>query len=125
MGEEFVDYKGILEKAVNNVLGAFAASIVGMDGISLANFSKDETYEQSVFDAEIATILATGERALKDSQAGELREVILSTENNTIIARSIGKNYFVMIVLKGESRNVGIARLSVNKLVEEFTESLL
>jgi predicted regulator of Ras-like GTPase activity (Roadblock/LC7/MglB family) len=125
MGEEFVDYKGILEKAVNNVLGAFAASIVGMDGISLANFSKDETYDQSVFDAEVATILATGEKALKDTQAGGLREVILSTENNTIIARNIGKNYFVMIVLKGESRNVGIARLSVNKLAEEFAESLL
>jgi predicted regulator of Ras-like GTPase activity (Roadblock/LC7/MglB family) len=125
MGEGFVDYKGILEKTVSSVLGAFAASIVGMDGISLADFSKDESFDQGVFDAEIATILSTGEKAIKDTQAGDLKEIILSTSNNTIIAHTIGENYFVMMVLQGESQNIGIARLSVKKLAQEFAQSLL
>lgn len=125
MGEGFVDYKGILEKTVGGVLGAFAASIVGMDGIPLADFSKDESYDQTTFDAEIATILSTGERAIKDTQAGDLSEIILSTESNTIIAHTIGENYFVMIVLRGESQNIGMARLMVRKLAEEFAKTLL
>ncbi|TES92905.1 MAG: hypothetical protein E3J87_03650 [Candidatus Cloacimonadota bacterium] len=125
MGEGFVDYKGILEETVGSVLGAIAASIVGMDGIPLADFCKDESYDQTIFDAEIATILSTGARAIKDTQAGELKEIILTTESTTIIAHTIGENYFVMIVLKGESQNIGIARLSIRKLTQEFAKSLL
>ena len=125
MGEGFVDYKGILEKAVNNVLGATAASIVGIDGIPLADYSKDESYDQAVFDAEIATLLSAGEKAIKGTHTGDLREIILTTENTTIIAHAIGKNYFVMIVLIGESQNVGIARLSVRQLAQEFAKTLL
>ncbi|MBA7596336.1 roadblock/LC7 domain-containing protein [candidate division WOR-3 bacterium] len=125
MGEGFVDYKGILEKTVGSILGAFAASIVGMDGIPLADFSKEETFDQNVFDAEIATILSTGEKAIKDTQAGELKEIILTTDNTTIIAHTIGRNYFVMIVLSGESQNIGIARLSARKLAQEFEKTLL
>ncbi|MCK4233220.1 roadblock/LC7 domain-containing protein [candidate division WOR-3 bacterium] len=125
MGEGFIDYKGILEKTVSIVLGAFAASIVGMDGIPLADFSKDESFDQNIFDAEIATILSTGEKAIKDTQAGELKEIILTTDNNTIIAHTIGENYFVMIVLRGDSQNIGIARITIRKLVKEFSQSLL
>ncbi|OQX53232.1 MAG: hypothetical protein B5M53_07190 [Candidatus Cloacimonas sp. 4484_209] len=125
MGEGFVDYKAVLEKAVGTVLGAFAASIVGMDGIALADFSKDETHDQSMFDAEVASILSTGAKAIKDTQSGELKEMILSTDNHTIIAHTIGTDYFVMIVLRGESQNIGIARVSVRKLAEEFSKSLL
>ena len=43
MGENFVDYKGILEKAVNSVPGAFAGSIVGMDGKYLWILSRTPT----------------------------------------------------------------------------------
>jgi predicted regulator of Ras-like GTPase activity (Roadblock/LC7/MglB family) len=125
MGEGFVDYEGILEEAVSNVLGATAASIVGTDGIPLADYSKDESYDQAVFDAEIATLLSAGEKAIKGTHTGDLREIILTTENTTIIAHAIGRNYFVMIVLTGESQNVGIARLSVRQLAQEFAKTLL
>jgi predicted regulator of Ras-like GTPase activity (Roadblock/LC7/MglB family) len=125
MGEGFIDYRGILEKTIGNVLGAFAASIVGMDGIPLADFTKDESFDQGIFDAEIATILSTGEKAIKDTQTGELKEIILTTDSATVIAHTIGKSYFVMLVLRGESQNIGIARLTVRKLAQEFSESLL
>mgnify|MGYP001132521121 CR=1 FL=1 len=125
MGEGFVDYSEMLEKTVGSTLGASAASIVGMDGIPLADFNKDESFEQSVFDAEIATILSTGEKAIKDTQSGELKEVILSTDNVTIIACTIGKDYFVMIVLKGESQNIGMARLTIRKLSKELAKTLI
>ncbi len=125
MGEGFVDYKAMLEKTVGNVLGAFAASIVGVDGISLADFCKDESYDQTVFDAEIATIISTGGNAIRGTQAGELREIILTTDTTTIIVRTIGKDYFVMIVLRGESQNMGIARLSLKKVSSEIEETLL
>jgi len=125
MGEGFVDYREILEKSIGSVLGAFAASIVGMDGIPLADFTKDESFDQNVFDAEIATILSTGEKAIKDTQAGELKEILLTTDSTSIVVHTIGKNYFVMFVLKGESQNIGISRLTVKRIAEEFADSLL
>jgi len=125
MGEGFVDYKAILEKTVSNVFGAFAASIVGMDGIPLADFCKDESYDQTIFDAEIASIISMGGNAIKDTQAGELKEIILTTDTSTIVVHTIGKSYFVMIVLRGESQNMGIARLSLKKVTEEFAKTLL
>ena len=72
-----------------------------------------------------AVILSAGEKAIKGTHTGDLREIILTTENTTIIAHTIGKNYFVMIVLTGESQNIGIARLSVRQLAQEFAKTLL
>lgn len=127
-GEEeerpFLDYTSRLEETVRSVLGGFAASLVGVDGITLAGFSIEEGYDSSLADAHVASIIGVGDAISGDVDIGDMEELILTASKATIAVRTIGEGFYVCLVLKGPHQNLGLARVELRRLCQEFAKTL-
>lgn len=118
------DYASRLENAVERVLGGFAGSLVGLDGITLASYCAEENYDSSLVDAEIATLLGMGSRISGEMAVGGLEEIILSAESATVVARTVGEGFYVSLILNGPHQNLGLARVELRRLSREFVKTL-
>ncbi|MCH7761463.1 hypothetical protein IIA15_08730 [candidate division TA06 bacterium] len=56
---------------------------------------------------------------------GNLREMVITAEGSTLVAHMIGKEFYIFISLKGEEKNLGLARIELRRLAEEFGGALL
>lgn len=119
-----LDYGSRLENAVERVLGGFAGSLVGLDGITLASYCAEENYDSSLVDAEIATLLGMGSRISGEMAVGNLEEIILTAESATVVARTVGEGFYVSLILNGPHQNLGLARVELRRLSREFAKSL-
>jgi len=120
-----IDFALQLRNIVERVSGAVSASLVGMDGIALAGFSEDNTYDVALADAEFAELLAGMRKASHGMGVGNLAEMVITAEGSTLVARMIGTEFYIFITLKGEEKNLGLARIELRRLANEFAEFLL
>ena len=120
-----IDFSERLRETVERVSGAVAASVVGIDGIALAGYNEDNTYDIAVADAEFAGLLAGMRKASQGMGVGTLQEMVITAEGSTLVAHMIGTDYYIFISLKGEEKNLGLARIELRRLSEEFEGALL
>jgi len=112
-----------LNDVTGKVIGCIAAGVVGADGIPISEFKKLEELDISFASAELASIVADSKRILKDLQSGALEESITRSEELTLVTRNINEEYFVYLIMKGSLQNLGLARLELKRLGEEFKEA--
>lgn len=117
-------FNDVVEKSVANTPGALAALLMGLDGISLANYIKpDAEIEMEVVGVEYATLLSEIRKACDILESGDVREFTVTTENYVVIVRSVSKEYFLAMALTPEG-NVGkgrfVLRIQAPKVQQEL-----
>ncbi|RKZ00680.1 MAG: hypothetical protein DRQ10_03695 [Candidatus Hydrothermota bacterium] len=125
MFREDMSIKELLRTIVENVDGAVAAGIIGMDGISLGDYNTIENFDTTAADAEFAHMIRHARKALKfmSSVPDDVEEIILSTDQAVIITRVINKDFYTSIALRADG-NIGMARLLQKKLAEIVNKKL-
>lgn len=113
----------ILAHLIEQVDGAVAAAVAGMDGLLVEQYSLDET-ELSPVAAEVTNVLASGKSAMERGlDGGNLLELILTSERTTAYVRLLGSDLFCLIVL-AEGGNLGKARLYSEQAAEQLGKVL-
>lgn len=103
-------FNEIVENAVKNTPGALAGLLMGLDGISLANYVKPGSgFEMEVVGVEYATLLSEIRKACDILESGEVHEFTVSTDKIVIVVRSVSKDYFLAMALTPDG-NIGKAR---------------
>ena len=103
-------FNELVEKAVQNTPGALAALLMGLDGISLANYMKpDANVEMEVIGVEYATLLGEIRKACDILESGDVREFTVMTDKFVVIVRSVSSDYFLALAL-GPDGNIGKGR---------------
>jgi predicted regulator of Ras-like GTPase activity (Roadblock/LC7/MglB family) len=99
--------------------------ILGIDGIPIERqvANLDPLLDIDSVATEFTTLLRRSIRTAGDTGLGELREIILATDEMTFLLRPITSDYFLLLVV-GTGGNVGRARFELRKaqlaLEEEF-----
>lgn len=118
-------FRETLAQVVERTEGATGALIMGMDGIAVERFFREEGLEANmdVAAAEITSLIRNALRAGNNTGLGPLRELFSSFESIHIIARMLSTEYFVVVAL-GPDGNIGRARYELRKaelqLAREF-----
>ena len=118
-------FKETLKLIVEKTDGAVGAVIMGTDGLPVERFFSDEGSEANldVAAAEFTSLIRAAARSAKDLDLGEVRELVVSLENLTLLMRSLHKDYFVFLALRADG-NLGRGRYELRKaeltLAEEF-----
>ena len=113
----------ILTHLVEQVDGAVAAAVAGMDGLLVEQYSTDET-DLSAVAAEITNVLGSGRSAMaNDLGGGQLRELILGADERSGYVRLLANDLFCLIVLGAEG-NLGKARLYCERAAERLEQVL-
>jgi predicted regulator of Ras-like GTPase activity (Roadblock/LC7/MglB family) len=113
-----------LKKMVDNVDGGIAAVVMGLDGIPVETYVKqNDRVDVNTVAMEFSFILGQVRKAGDSLQVGSLEELSVKAQRLVLICRMISPQYFVAIVISAEG-NFGkaryMARMSAPSLAAEL-----
>ena len=106
-----MSFRENLEGICGRVDGAFAASVMGFDGIPIETVDPKAAVgvELQTLLVEYSSILGQVRQAADSLQMGKATEVSIRTERMVAVARMLTPEYFVVVAL-GPEGNAGRAR---------------
>ncbi len=119
-----MDFDQVLKESADKINGCIAVSLVGIDGIALATYTRGINSDLSLADAQLATLATTAENISKEIGAGEMAEIILITGKMTIVTGMVGDDFYIYYALSGKDQNVGLARYEIKRLAKDLLQYL-
>ena len=99
-----------LRKVVDNVDGGLAAVIMGLDGIPVETYVRqNDKVDVTTVAMEFSFILTQVRKAGESLQVGGLEELAVKAQRLTLVCRMLSPQYFVAIAMAPEG-NFGKAR---------------
>lgn len=99
-----------LRKVVDNVDGGIAAVVMGLDGIPVESYVRQQNAgDVNTIAMEFSFILGQVRKAGDSLQVGGLEELAVRAQRLVLVCRMISPTYFVAVVLSPEG-NFGKAR---------------
>ena len=118
-----MSFSDILKQVVNGTEGALGALVVGLDGISVEEFSVSSEIDLQSMTVEYSSLLKEIEKGSQTADMGSTKEVTVIADKAMIMLRRLNHEYFFVLVMKPEG-NFGkgrfLLRMSVPKLLKEF-----
>ena len=75
-------------------------------------------------DAELASTVSAAFRSSSGMETGRVRELVLTADGITAVARVVGSDFFVSLLLKGDY-SLGLAKIEALRIAKEFQDSLI
>jgi predicted regulator of Ras-like GTPase activity (Roadblock/LC7/MglB family) len=99
-----------LRKVVDNVDGGIAAVIMGLDGIPVESYVRqNDKLDVNTVGMEFSFILTQVRKAGESLQVGGLEELTVKAQRLMLVCRMVSPQYFVAVVMAPEG-NFGKAR---------------
>ena len=115
----------ILKEMVDGLDGADAGTVMGMDGISVQDYVREGIdCDLETIGVEYGKLIDEIKKASEVLSLGDVEEVIISLKDKRILLRPATPEYFVALVIAGDS-NVGKARYRLKRAVVKAREELL
>lgn len=113
----------VLKELVEGVEGAYAATIMGMDGIAVEQYIKEGGYDVETVGVEYGKVIEEIKNASTLLNLGTVEEVMVATATSDILLRMATPEYYIAFVLAHNS-NIGKARYLARKAAERATTEL-
>jgi predicted regulator of Ras-like GTPase activity (Roadblock/LC7/MglB family) len=110
--------KHIAEK----IPGCSYVSLVGYDGITVAQYIIDAEFDVNLSDAEISSIMLASREVRAGLNLGSERELIWLTEKAFFIICPVGEDFFIYACLKPEASSPGLARVELSKTTKVISK---
>ncbi|HEC78420.1 MAG TPA: hypothetical protein ENI34_04665 [candidate division WOR-3 bacterium] len=112
------DMQEEIKKTAEKIPGCSYVSLVGYDGITVAQHIIEANFDVSLYDAELSSIMLASREVRKSLDLGAEKELIWLTQNSFFIIHPIGDDFFIYACLKSSGSNPGVARIELNKVKE-------
>uniref|UniRef100_A0A7C4XJ81 Roadblock/LC7 domain-containing protein n=1 Tax=candidate division WOR-3 bacterium TaxID=2052148 RepID=A0A7C4XJ81_UNCW3 len=109
------DLQEEIKKIAEKIPGCRYVSLVGYDGIVVAQAIIDADFDTNLFDAEISSLTLTSREIKETLNLGAENELIWLTQSAFFIIHPVGNDYFLYACLKSTGSNPGVARIELNK----------
>ncbi len=98
-----------LKKVVDNVDGALAAVIMGLDGIPVETYVRNDRVDVTTVAMEFSFIISQVRKAGDSLQVGGLEELTVKAQRLVLVCRMVSPQYFIAVAMAPEA-NFGKAR---------------
>lgn len=104
-------FREVLAEVVDRTEGGIAALVMGMDGIAVEQYLKEDSqpFDVETIGMEYSVILRDIRKASELVDGGVAREVTIQGEKLTTVIRLINEEYFVAVAIRPDG-NFGKAR---------------
>ena len=117
-------FNDTLRKVVDNVDGGIAAVIMGLDGIPVETYVRqDGRVDVTTVGMEFSFILSQIRKAAESLQVGGLEELTVRANRLLLVCRMLTPNYFVGVAIAPEG-NFGKCRYLMRLAVPQLTAQL-
>ena len=100
-----------------------ASAISEIERAGREAYARDETFDITTVGIEFGVILGSIRRAAESLEAGDAKEVAISTDKMITLIRVINKGYFVALTLSPDA-NLGKGRYLLRLLAPKLAEEL-
>lgn len=109
-------FRQALEAILERTDGSLGALIMGIDGISVEKVMGPDGLESNldVAATEFTSLIRNAQRTGVDTGHGNLRELVVSLDESTIIMRLFNREYYIVLALKPDG-NLGRGRYELRK----------
>lgn len=104
----------ILKELVDNIPGGLAATIMGMDGLSVEQYIAVSGYDVETVGVEYGKVVEEIKNAANLLNLGTVEEVMVATTGKDVLLRMASPEYYIAFVL-GDGANIGKARYLLRK----------
>lgn len=119
-----IDIDKGLRNIVENVEGALGITLIGLDGLPIAQYSVEGSPNISILGAELTMLYKNAMKASDGMEFGSLQEVSIVTDTVVVICRAVTEEYFLLLASTPEAL-FGKGRYKLKASVEKFKEILL
>lgn len=117
-------FREILEEVVASVDGSIAATLMGADGIAVAEHVRDgQLFDVDGLGAEYSKVIDEVKRASAVLDFGDVEEVVVNTPSMDVIIRLVTAEYYIAFVVKN-SANLGMARYLLKKAASKAIKEI-
>lgn len=113
----------LLKETVEKVDGAVSAMIIGTDGMSVQEYTREKLVDLTGLSAEASAMIKDISLAADNLGLGEAREFSIVSDRCGIIMRKINPDYYLALVIKPDG-NYGkgrfILKTAIPKIEGEF-----
>ena len=114
----------VLQEMADRLDDFVGASVVGLDGVSVANLIVERGFNEERASAALSQLVKQATESSEAMDAGTFEETITTSEKYLFLTRPIGNDkFFVQIILKSDG-NIGAARMYLAEYEEELLETL-
>ncbi len=121
--KDAMNFLEVLKETVDKVDGAVSAMIIGIDGISVQEYSSQKIIDLTGLSAEASAMLKDISTAADNLGLGEAKEFSIISDKCGIIMRKINSEYYLALVIKPDG-NYGkgrfILKTAIPKIEGEF-----
>jgi predicted regulator of Ras-like GTPase activity (Roadblock/LC7/MglB family) len=111
----------VLQELADHMDGFVGASVVGLDGMSIANLVTERGFDEQKASAALSQLVKQATESSEAMDAGTFEETITTSQKYLFLTRPIGNDkFFVQIILKSDG-NLGAARM----YLEDYEDELL
>lgn len=118
------DLQEEIKKIAERIAGCLYVSLVGYDGISVAQHIIEVNFDVNLYDAEISSLMLSSKEIKKSLDLISERELIWLTEKLFFIIYPLGDEFFVYACLKSVGSNPGLARIELTKAKDLLSKIL-
>jgi len=113
-----------LKKLVDQVGGGVGAVIMGLDGIAVEKYVREEDgFDINIIGMEFSFILTQTKKAAEILHVGGLNELVIKAEQLTLVVPMITDEYFLAVALN-PSGNFGKCRFLLRLLESDIKSEL-
>lgn len=112
------DMQEEIKKTAEKIPGCCYVSLVGYDGITIAQHIIEANFDVNLYDAELSSIMLASKEVRNSLNLGIEKELIWLTQSSFFIIHPIGDDFFIYACLKAGGSNPGVARIELNKVKE-------
>ena len=119
------DIRSPLEELCTRVKGAYAATIMGHDGLPVdtVGAAADNDLDVAALVVEFGALVSQVQRSAQMFAAGDLEELAIRSERLTTILRPINESYFLVLALR-PGANLGMGRYLVRMSAPKLADAL-
>ncbi len=105
-----MSFRELLQQVVQNVDGAVACALMGVDGIEVDSVLQEEVgLDVRTLLVEYSSLFRAAREAAAAHEAGGVAELSVQSERLLVVARLVSPEYFMVVALKPDG-NFGKAR---------------
>ncbi len=117
-------FREILEEVVVSVDGSIAATLMGADGIAVAQHVRDgQAFDVEGLGAEYSKVVDEVKRASAALNFGDVEEVVVGTPSMDVILRMLTPEYYIAFAVKSNA-NLGRARYLLRKTASKAIKEI-
>lgn len=114
---------GTLSELVDGVDGGVAATLMGIDGISVQQYIKAGGCDVETVGVEYGKVIDEIRKASSLLDLGSVEEVLVATAASDLLLRMVTQEYYIAFVL-GHDSNIGKARYLLRRAADKAMEEL-